>query len=243
MGQLDGELVVITGAAGGIGSAVAKLAVARGARVVGVDIHAEGPVISGGFDYRRLDITDESAVTRFFADLVNSHGRVSGIVNTAAVYCSAPFRETTLSDLRSLFEVNVIGTYLMCRGAVPQMQDLGHGSIVNFASIAFEHATAENSLYATTKGAIVSLTKGIAQSVAKQSIRANVVSPGPVTTPMRADAKLDPEYQRRMVDSVPLGRAGSPMDVAGAVAFLLSSDSTWLTGEVLRIDGGLASKR
>lgn len=110
-------------------------------------------------------------------------------------------------------------------------------------TLAYEHTTTGNALYAASKGAVVSLTKGIAHSVAYAGVRANVISPGPVATGMRADARIDPEYQKRMVDAVPLGREGDPSDIANMVVFLLSDSSTWITGQVLRVDGGLTSKR
>ncbi len=244
MSDLAGSVVVVTGAAGGIGEVISTELTNRGAFVIGVDIRDDAPQLkNSNFIYEKLNIGDEEAVVAFFEKVKENHGSVTGVVNTAGVYRSSPFVEATTEDLDFLLSVNLKGTFFMSREAAKQMVDAGRGSIVNIGSLAYEHPTTANALYAASKGAVVSLTKGIAQSVAASGVRANVVSPGPVATGMRADAKIDLEYQRRMVDAVPLGREGRPDDIAQMIVFLLSDNSTWITGQVLRVDGGLTSKR
>ncbi len=247
MASLTGRTAVVTGAAGGIGLAVATRLVADGARVYCVDINEVGVQQStqriGASGAFACDISDVTSVTSVVDAVVADAGRIDILVNSAGIHRPAPFLEITEDDFDLMMRVNVKGTFLPSQAVARVMAQTGRGSIVNFASIAAEHCTPISTAYATTKGAVISMTRGMAVSLAHLQIRVNAIAPGPVETPMTASSREDPGYVARMIDRVPLQRSGVPDDIAGVVAFLASDDSAWITGEVLHVDGGISVLR
>lgn len=240
------SVAVVTGAAGGIGRAVATRLATDGHLVVCCDLNrSKAEEVATDIDAATavgVDVADRDQVTRLVAAATRL-GRVSALVNAAGIHRPAPFLETQESDLDLLMRVNVKGTYLPSLLLGRAMADAGGGSIVNFSSVASHHLTRNSALYGATKGAVLSMTKGMAVSLAPHGIRVNAVSPGPVETPMNAQQREDPEYRKNMIDRVPLGRQGRPEEVAEAVSFLVSTASSWITGAAFEVDGGISVLR
>lgn len=240
------RIAVVTGAAGGIGAAVVGRLVDLGWQVHGLDLDPRVSDVAAavGATGRTVDVADENAVTAAVAEIVKHHGRVDALVNSAGIVRRAAFVDMTLADLDLMWRVNVLGTVVMSQVVARAMIAAGAGgSIVNVASVAAEHVGPGSAGYASTKGAVVSLTRGAAVSLAEHGIRVNAVMPGPVETPMNAALREDPGYLEKQLARIPLNRQGSPQDVAAAIAFLCSDEAGWITGEVLRVDGGVSVLR
>jgi meso-butanediol dehydrogenase / (S,S)-butanediol dehydrogenase / diacetyl reductase len=252
MGLLDGKIVVITGAAGGIGSATADVVYEQGATVIpaGRD-DAELTALSAVRDDPRwrpiqMNVTDEASVARGFADVLAQFGSVDGLVNNAGVLIPNDIPSSTLAEFDTIFGVNVRGTYLCCRAALPIMIEQHTGSIVNIGSINSIGAEKKLALYVASKGAILMLTKAIALDHAHQGVRANVVCPGFVDTPLNV-----PHYEmlggrneleRSLADFQPIGRPIETREIAEPIAFLLSDASSAMTGSAVLVDGGVLAK-
>lgn len=243
---VTGEVAVVTGAAGGIGRAVALRLATDGYLVFACDLREDRveEALAGreGIVPFGVDVCERDQVSRL-VDAAVARGRVAALVNAAGIHRPAPFLETAEDDFDLLMRVNVKGTYLPSLLLGRAMVESGGGSVVNFSSVAAHHLTANSALYGATKGAVLSLTRGMAVSLAPHGVRVNAVSPGPVETPMNAHRREDPEYVRTMIDRVPLGRQGQPEEVAGAVSFLVGGGSAWMTGTVLEVDGGISILR
>lgn len=240
------DVAVVTGAAGGIGRAVAARLTRDGYLVVCCDLNrSKTEEVAAKIDAAAavgLDVADHDQVTEL-VEAATRLGRVTALVNAAGIHRPAPFLHTQECDFDLLMRVNVKGTYLPSLLLGQVMADAGGGSIVNFSSVASHHLTRNSALYGATKGAVLSMTKGMAVSLAPHGIRVNAVSPGPVETPMNARRREDPEYRKNMIDRVPLGRQGRPEEVAEAVSFLAGTASSWITGAVLEVDGGISVLR
>lgn len=238
--------VVVTGAAGGIGAAIVRRFLDEGSRVSVLDVDASALEQWRGVadvSIREVDIADADGVERVVAEQAQEHGRLDVAVNAAGVYRSAPVLEFSPADLEFMFRVNVLGALHVSQAAARRMVEQGGGAIVNVSSIAAERCTPTNFGYAATKGALNSLTKGMAMALAPHRVRVNAVAPGPVATAMTAGSRQDPEYRRRMVERIPMGRDGEPENIAEAVAFLAGDAAGWVTGVVMPVDGGATALR
>jgi glucose 1-dehydrogenase len=244
--NFEGRTIFVTGAARGIGAGVVAHLAGAGATVYGVDLDAsvEETASSAGATGLIADVADEESVARAVAEVVAREGRLDAVVNAAGIVRRASFVDMPLDDLEMMWRVNVRGTFVVSQAAARAMIDCGAaGSIVTFASVAAEHVGSMSAGYATTKGAVVSFTRGAAVSLAPHGIRVNAISPGPIETPMNATLRTDPDHMRALHARIPLGRQGTVADVASSVAFLCSDESSWITGEVLRVDGGVSVLR
>ena len=252
MGLLDGKVVIITGAAGGIGSATADVVYEQGAVVVptGRD-GSELALISAVREDPRwhpivLDVSDEASVTSAFADVATRFGRLDSLVNNAGVLIPHEVPDSTLAEFDAIFGVNVRGTYLCCRAALPIMIEQNAGSIVNVGSINSIGAEKKLALYVASKGAVLMLTKAIALDHAHQGVRANVVCPGFVDTAINVPhyemlGGRD-ELERSLADFQPIGRPIETREIAEPIAFLLSDASSAMTGTAMIVDGGVLAK-
>ncbi len=226
MKRFAGKRVLVTGAGSGIGAAVARLLESEDATVVAADIT--------GTDVQ-LDVRDEAQVARVVRDL-------DVLVNVAGVGSTTTAPETPLDAWEEVFAVNARGTFLCCKHAIPTMIARGGGSIVNIASVAAIVGLRKRAAYCASKGAVVSLTRALAVDHVGDGIRVNAVCPGTVDTPWvhrlveDAGESLDELTARQ-----PLGRLGTPEEVAEAVAYLASDAAGFMTGSVLVIDGGLTA--
>jgi NAD(P)-dependent dehydrogenase (short-subunit alcohol dehydrogenase family) len=235
---------IVTGAASGIGLATTRVLLDRGWRVQALDRDpqalAAGAATIGAGDvaWHRVDITDEAAVET----LVAATDDLAGLVNSAGVGIAKRFVDTTADDLRRMFEVNVVGTFIVAK-AVARAIRAGkrRGAIVNLASISGQRGHFERAAYGASKGAVIVLTQVMALELAADGIRVNAVAPGPIATPL-VDAMHSEAMRSKWTALVPQKRYGEPHEVAEAIAFLLDDDrSGFVTGHVLNVDGGLVS--
>jgi NAD(P)-dependent dehydrogenase (short-subunit alcohol dehydrogenase family) len=241
MRRLEGRVCVVTGAASGIGRAVASAMAAEGGRVVGFDVR-ETPADAAWSLV--CDVTDVRSVERAVDAVHARHGRVDVLVNVAGIHRAGSVSTTLPQDWDAVLAVNLRGPYLVSRAVLPHMLRQGLGAIVHIASVAGLMGGRDSAAYIASKGGVIALTKAMAIDHAEQGIRVNCVCPGMIRTSMlaRTEAGLDGEALRRLQDERaarhPLGRVGDPADVIPAVLYLASDDSSWVTGSILTVDGG-----
>jgi NAD(P)-dependent dehydrogenase (short-subunit alcohol dehydrogenase family) len=241
MNRVDGKVAVVTGAAGGLGTAISRVLAAEGATVVGFDV-TDAP--SAAVAHKQVDIRDEQAVASAIADVVAEHGRVDVLVNNAGKPGPRkPSHEVTLAEFDDVFAVNVRGAWLCTKYAVPHMIAAGAGVVVNMSSMYGLVGNSMLPVYHASKGALRLMTKADAATYARHGIRVNSVHPGSIETgnPRSVRASSTPEareYNARVLASIPLGRRGVPDDIAYAVLYLASEESRYMTGAELVVDGG-----
>jgi NAD(P)-dependent dehydrogenase (short-subunit alcohol dehydrogenase family) len=237
---LDGRVAVVTGAASGIGKAIAERFIAEGATVVGGDIlqiKLAGP--ADKYAGVRCDVTDEDDL-RELISVAESTGPLSILVNSAGISIKIPIDEMPAADWRRLLAINLDGSAFAIKHAVRAMKSHGGGSIVNIASIAaFSTTSRYNNVYAASKGAIVSLTRALVYELSAHGIRINALAPGLIDAPI---LRSHPEaWVAERVSRVPLGRMGTVQDMANVATFLASDQASYITGQTIVADGGLTS--
>lgn len=249
--EFQGMVAVVTGAARGIGRAIAEDLHARGARLVLVDRNAAGvteaaDVLRGEglarVDAIIADLADPQAIQALAATVKSLATQVDVLVNNAAIELDLPFREVTAAMFDEVLAINLRAPLLMSQALAPLFPPTG-GAIVNISSIHASHAFANAIPYACSKAGLVALTRNLALELSPQRIRVNAICPGYIDTPMwdkYLKSVADPEAMARETEALhPLGRRGLPADVASAVAYLAGPQSAWITGTQLVVDGGL----
>ncbi|MBO0849832.1 MAG: SDR family oxidoreductase, partial [Pseudonocardia sp.] len=241
MFELDGASAVVTGAARGIGLAVARGLAGQGARVTMLDrdadalaAHEMGPPHTT----LALDVTDHAALRSAVAGGLGG-GAPPILVNNAALLNTEALLDLDVGTWRAVHEVNLHAAFVAIQAAAPPMRAARAGRIVNIASVAGKRGGGlfGTSAYASAKGGLIALTKSAARELAPSAITVNAVAPGPVDTALIAS--LPEQAAERVLAQVPLGRYGHPEEVAAAVCFLASREAAWITGEVLDVNGGL----
>jgi 3-oxoacyl-[acyl-carrier protein] reductase len=246
--DLEGKVAVVTGGSRGIGRAVAAALAVRGARVVvnyaaneaaAVDTVQMLSAAGGTAVPIRFDVADAAAVDVAFKEIAASEGGLHILVNNAGVAVNALTLGSKDADWRRALDVNLLGTVNCTRAALRSlMRARDAGRIINITSIVGEMGSSGQGPYAAAKAGIIGLTKTWAREYASRGITCNAVSPGYIDTDMTA-ADLPPERREALMQAIPLGRVGKPEDVAAAVAFLAGPGAGYVTGEVLRVNGGL----
>jgi len=249
MKKLTGKVAIVTGASKGIGAALAKGLAAAGAAVaVNYSADKEGAertvaeITSNGGKAIAIqaDVSRAAEVQRLFAATQKAFGSVDVLVNNAGVFQFGPFEDITEKEFHREFDTNVLGPILTIQEALKHFPASG-GSIINISSIASENPVPHSALYATTKGAVDTLTLALAKELGLRNIRVNTVAPGHTDTEgTRRIGLVGSEHGQQTVAATPLGgRFGKPEDIAPVVVFLASDEAAWLTGERIRASGGV----
>lgn len=248
--SLAGKAIVITGAASGMGRAVAERAAADGASLLLVDRDAdalEHVVAALGAAGDACDLVDVSNATRLVLRCVELHGAIDGLVNAAGIFQTRPLLDITPDDLDRIFAVNLRAVFFLQQAAGREMAARGGGSIVNFSSTAARVGRPHAAHYAASKAAVVAASRSAAVALAGAGVRVNSICPGMIDTPMAAAIRFErtevfgttPEaVQEHWESTIPLGRLGTSAEVAALVAFLLSDDASYVTGESIGATGG-----
>jgi 3-oxoacyl-[acyl-carrier protein] reductase len=248
MGKLRGKVAVVTGASKGIGAGIAKGLAAEGAAVVvnygssredADRVVAEIAKEGGRAVAVQADVSKEADVERLFGETRKAFGALDILVNNAGVYRFAPLEGVTEREFHRQFGINVLGLILATREAVKSFGE-GGGSVINIGSVASALTPPESVVYSATKGAVDAVTHVLSKELGPRRIRVNSINPGVVETEgFRASGSSDGDFVKNAVAQTPLGRTGRPDDIAPLAVFLASSDSHWVTGQILVASGGL----
>jgi 2-deoxy-D-gluconate 3-dehydrogenase len=244
--DLHGRVAVVTGGGSGIGQALAIALAEAGAEVTvagrsaaPLDETRRSIAEAGGRAFAEpLDITRPADVAAAFDRVFTRAGRLDILVNSAGGQLRRPALDITEQEWDRLAAVNLKGVFFCCQAAARHMRPSGYGRIVSVSSLTGEIGLANLSAYGATKGGVNQLTRALAVEWARFGITVNAVGPGRIRTPMTEDLFSDPLATDRLLSRIPMGRAGEPRDIAGAVVFLASDASSYMTGQVLYVDGG-----
>ncbi len=245
--RLEGRVAVVTGGGSGIGLASVRRLASEGARVVVADVDAgAGKAAAGEVDglFVQVDVTDEEQVSALFQSTVDAYGSVDIAFNNAGI--SPPDDDSILTTGIEAWDrvqkVNLTSVYLCCKYAIPHMLRQGKGSVINTASFVATMGAATSQIsYTASKGGVLAMSRELGVQFAREGVRVNALSPGPVNTPLLRELfAKDPERAERRLVHVPLGRFAEPEEIAAAVAFLASDDSSFITASNVLVDGGIA---
>ncbi len=249
-GRVDGKVAVVTGGAGGIGAAAARLLAREGAAVVigdllveqGRDTEAQIADAGGQALFVPMDVTSEDDWRRAIQAAVSAYGKLDVLVNNAGVSGRNTVEETSVELWDRVMAVNAKGVFLGTKLAIPEMRKAGGGSIINVSSIWGLVGSDSSTAYHSAKGAVRIFTKAAAVQYAKEGIRVNSVHPGFVDSPMTIEYHALPSVRETRVGATPLGRMGTPEDIAAGILYLASNESSFVTGSELVIDGGMTAR-
>jgi 3-oxoacyl-[acyl-carrier protein] reductase len=244
--NLKGKTALVTGGSRGIGKATAIMLAQAGcdvavnfvtngdaARIVEQTVHAIGVKAM----IVQADLADHGQTKQMIEAVVRQLGRLDILVNNGGIWKEAAIDTMSEQQLREMIDINLNGTFYAISASVPHMKKQRYGNIINISSTAGQRGEAFHSHYAATKGAIISLTKSLAPELAPYNIRVNCVAPGWIATDMTVESLAAPDADK-ILNLIPLGRVGTPEEIAGAVLFLASDLSSFITGEILNVNGG-----
>lgn len=256
MFSLSGKVAVVTGGGSGIGRAIASVFARQGARLVVLDLDeraaleaaAEMTAAGGSARAAACDVADGARVRSTFDGIVRDHGRLDILVNNAGIAHVGTIEQTPEDDFDRLYRVNVKGVYLCSQAAVPVMVRQGGGVILNMASIVSLIGVPERFAYSMSKGAVLTMTKSVAVDYVKQNVRCNCICPARIRTPFvdgfvaRNFAGREEQVLRQLAEYQPLGRMGTPDEVAYLALYLCSDEASFVTGQAYPLDGGVLNQ-
>ena len=238
MGRLEGKIAVVTGGAKGLGQAMAQLFSQEGAKVIAVDMMPltyEDANVEGYI----LNVTDSEACVKFYEYAMEKYGRIDILVNNAGITRDAMTRKMTDDMWNLVIDVNLKGVFNLTRLVGPQMEEKGYGNIVNISSVVGEYGNIGQANYAATKAGVIGLTKTWAKEFARKgaNVRVNCIAPGYTMTDILKTVPQD--LLDKFAGLTMIGRLGQPEEIAAAAAFLASDDASYVTGQVLEVNGGM----
>jgi NAD(P)-dependent dehydrogenase (short-subunit alcohol dehydrogenase family) len=240
MSRLENKICVITGAASGIGAETARLFQSEGAKVVGVDLSPEAV----GDLAIQADVTDAAAVEGMYARTREEYGRIDVLFNNAGISPNddASVLDTSLEAWQRVQDVNLKSVFLCCKFGIPHLLEGGGGSVINTASFVATMGAATSQIsYTASKGGVLALSRELGVEFARRGVRVNALCPGPVNTPLLQELfAKDPEKAQRRLIHLPMGRFAEVREIAQAVLFLASDESTYVNASTFLVDGGLS---
>lgn len=252
MSDLKGKVAIVTGGASGIGRASAQLFASKGCQVMLADQDRTGGAAAldelraiepGCGAFTSVDVGEAEQVAAVVRETVACFGRLDILLNSAAIYPTFPsLLETPDADWDRVMRINLRGSFLFCKHVLPSMLQVGGGAIVNLSSISGLRGTTYSVPYAVAKAGVIQLTKTVAVQYGPRGVRANCIVPGLVDSPMSRKVTGNPEEFDRYVQQIPAGRAATPEDISALAFFLVSSDSEYINGSAIVIDGGIMAR-
>jgi NAD(P)-dependent dehydrogenase (short-subunit alcohol dehydrogenase family) len=244
--DLSGKIAVVTGAGRGLGRGYAHALAQAGARVVCVDVNAadleqtiaEVQDAGGQASARTLSVTDVAAFRQFTQDVASEHGHLDILVNNAGTEIPKDAADVTEADFDHIIGVNLRGTYFCAQSAAAVMVKQGSGKIINIGSLGSQIGLAGATVYCCSKGGVLLFTRALAIELAKSGVQVNAIGPGYFRTHMTEPFFQDPVHNAWIAERIPVGRVGTPQDLAGTVVFLASPASDYITGQIVYVDGG-----
>lgn len=251
MKRLENKVAIITGAAGGMGAAEAKMFAKEGAKVLITDVQeeklkaivAEIKADGGIADYIVHDVSSEGSWKQVAQKAETTFGKIDVLVNNAGILGNVmgPLEERTVEEFNKVIAVNLLGQFIGVKTVVPYMRKVGGGSIINISSVGGITGSSNGTAYTASKGGSRIYTKGAAVELAKDNIRVNSVHPGYVATPMTTNMKGSTDFEKGALSITPMGRGAKLEEIAYGVLFLATDESSFMTGSELVIDGGLTA--
>ena len=242
--EFQGKVAIITGGGGGIGKATGLKVGQNGCRVFVADITDE--IVNNTVEYlksegveaagKSVDVTDEASVEAMVQACIDAFGRVDYLVNAAGIYKHVLLKDMTYDEWKETINININGTFLCTRKVINYMLDQGYGSIVNFSSQAGVRGSMLHTHYSATKAAMQGFTRALMYEVSDKGVRVNCVAPGVIETRMTITATE--EKKKKWMDSIAMKRIGKPSEAASTIAWLLSDDASYITGQTIPISGG-----
>mgnify|MGYP005654198867 FL=1 len=251
MRDLEGRIVFVTGAAGGIGKEICKRFAEEGSIVIATDLDAlrlkdlksKLNGLKGSVQTHELNIIDALAVESVVSKVLEENGKIDALINNAGWDYAAPFVDTDPNLWQKLININLMGPLNLQKAVLPSMINSGSGKIINIASDAGRVGSSGESVYSACKGGIIAFSKTLAREQARNGIIVNTVCPGPTDTPLLQSFVGNSEFSEKIYNglkrAIPLKRIGQPEDLPGIVAFLASSDANFITGQTISVSGGL----
>ena len=242
---LEGKTIIVTGGATGIGQAFALTSAAHGAKVMVADMNPADETLDlirsngGEAEYVKTDVSDEASAKAMAKATQDWSGRVDGLINNAAYFREVkltPFEDISSEIWDRIFDVNVKGIWQCCKGVMPAMRESGGGSIINISSVVAVAGQPGYLHYVATKGAVLSMTKGLAKECGKDNVRVNTIAPGFVITDATKDRPI--EWQQSFLKARAISREERPTDLAGTAVYLMSELSAFVSGQTIVVDGG-----
>ena len=251
MRDLEGRIVFVTGAAGGIGKEICKRFAEEGSIVIATDLDAlrlkdlksKLNGLKGSVQTHELNIIDALAVESVVSKVLEENGKIDALINNAGWDYAAPFVDTDPNLWQKLININLMGPLNLQKAVLPSMINSGSGKIINIASDAGRVGSSGESVYSACKGGIIAFSKTLAREQARNGIIVNTVCPGPTDTPLLQSFVGNNEFSEKIYNglkrAIPMKRIGQPEDLPGIVAFLASSDANFITGQTISVSGGL----